>query len=1146
MALTSPGVEVTVIDESFYTPAAPGTVPLILLATGQDKSNVSGTGVAQGTLRANAGRAFRITSQKELVDFFGTPFFEKTVSNTPIHGSERNEYGLLAAYSLLGVNNSVFIVRADVDLDSLDPTAEAPGAEPADGTWWLDTQTSAWGLQEWNGNSRSTTGGQRFSTKFPLLLTDDDESRVHDGATAPVGTKGFPRDSVGAIGDYVIVAQTVDGTGTFDSDRELIRVFYKSPGLTTNLGTPVPAGEWVLVGSNDWSLSWPTIIGASTVGTLTAGHSFYINQTLITLTGTTLTTLVADINGLVNSDGVYAKEVSGKLYLYTDGTSISEGSGDSSGADGAILIEQGSGTVLTTVGITAGKYVGPRLQLSAHTSVPEWKSTDTSPAPTGSLWVKTTEPNAGARLRFKRYNTNIDAFTNVEAPIYASTNDALYFLDRVGGGTNLPVNSLFVQYNATENSGFDVSPTTAEFRAWRRAVAGNTVVTSVEIGAATLVSGGNTITIAESLSGTQALGTATTVSFTATATAADASVMAAAINAAGFTHVVAAVTDQNEIQLIHKTSGDVRITDGTNTPAGRLFTPYNINTNLGDANFYSLASLAPGASQTYLISNWQPLAASNFQASGDAPTDTPADGKLWYNVNFSEVDIMYHNGRTWVGYQHSTAYPSSNPTGPIVSATEPTEQTDFTALVEGDLWISTANLENFPTIYRWNSDDLVWVLVDKSDQITEDGILFADARYGSSGTTGDTAAEITTLLSSNYLDPDAPDPALYPKGMLLWNLRRSGGNVKRFIRGYITELGLDDNPRFDATNSVNGDTFVSGQSMDSYAVNRWVTASGNNEDGSGSFGRKAQRKVVVEGMKSAVDTSQEIRDLERRNFNLIAAPGYPELMQNMINLNTDRRLTSFVVGDSPLRLSADTTSMLNWASNANLALDNGEDGMVSYDEYLAVYYPSGFTTDLSGVNAVVPSSYMMLRTITLSDNVSYPWFAPAGTRRGGITNATSVGFIDVSTGEFQTVALNEGQRDTLYEQKVNPIVFFNGVGHVAFGQKSRARNASALDRINVARLVVYLRTQLDRLARPFIFEPNDKITRDEIKQAVESLLLELAGLRAIFDFAVVCDESNNTPARIDRNELYVDIAIEPTKAVEFIYIPLRVRNTGEI
>jgi len=79
-----------------------------------------------------------------------------------------------------------------------------------------------------------------------------------------------------------------------------------------------------------------------------------------------------------------------------------------------------------------------------------------------------------------------------------------------------------------------------------------------------------------------------------------------------------------------------------------------------------------------------------------------------------------------------------------------------------------------------------------------------------------------------------------------------------------------------------------------------------------------------------------------------------------------------------------------------------------------------------------------------------------------------------------------------------------------------------------------------------VYEPNDKLTRDEVRQAVESLLLELVGLRAIYDYAVVCDETNNTPARIDRNELYVDIAIEPVKAIEFIYIPLRLKNTGEI
>ena len=98
----------------------------------------------------------------------------------------------------------------------------------------------------------------------------------------------------------------------------------------------------------------------------------------------------------------------------------------------------------------------------------------------------------------------------------------------------------------------------------------------------------------------------------------------------------------------------------------------------------------------------------------------------------------------------------------------------------------------------------------------------------------------------------------------------------------------------------------------------------------------------------------------------------------------------------------------------------------------------------------------------------------------------------------------------------------------------------------VSRLVVYLRRQLDILAKPYIFEPNDKITRDELKGAVESLMLELVGQRALYDYIVVCDESNNTPARIDRNELWVDIAIEPVKAVEFIYIPLRLKNTGEI
>ena len=172
-------------------------------------------------------------------------------------------------------------------------------------------------------------------------------------------------------------------------------------------------------------------------------------------------------------------------------------------------------------------------------------------------------------------------------------------------------------------------------------------------------------------------------------------------------------------------------------------------------------------------------------------------------------------------------------------------------------------------------------------------------------------------------------------------------------------------------------------------------------------------------------------------------------------------------------------------------------------------------------------------------------FAPAGTRRGGVDNATAVGYIN-EEGEFKSTALPQNLRDVLDDVKINPIATLTGVGVLAYGQRTRARNASALDRINVARLVCYLRKQLDVLARPFLFEPNDAQTRREIKAAAESLMLELVGQRALYDYVIVCDETNNTPSRIDRNELYVDIAIEPVKAIEYIYIPLRLKNTGDI
>jgi hypothetical protein len=278
--------------------------------------------------------------------------------------------------------------------------------------------------------------------------------------------------------------------------------------------------------------------------------------------------------------------------------------------------------------------------------------------------------------------------------------------------------------------------------------------------------------------------------------------------------------------------------------------------------------------------------------------------------------------------------------------------------------------------------------------------------------------------------------------MLLWNLRKSGFNVKRFERNYVD---------LTAKNVRQGGVDA-GASMAAYYPHRWVTDSGNQADGSGSFGRHAQRKSVVQALQATVNSNQDIRDEESRQFNLIACPGYPELIGEMITLNYDRRLTAFVVGDTPFRLTPDATSLNEWATNVRLALEDNDDGAVSFDEYMAMYYGSGFTSDNAGNNIVVPPSHMALRTIILNDQVAFPWFAPAGTRRGGVTNATSSGYI-TSEGEFKSVALNTGQRDTLYSNAINPITFISGAGLVVFGQKTRARNASALDRVNVARLV---------------------------------------------------------------------------------------------
>ena len=179
MALTSPGVEVTIIDESQYIPSATNSVPYILLVTAQNKISGAGIGVAAGTLAINANQVREITSQRDLLATYGNPFFYKTTAGTPINGYELNEYGLLAAYSALGVSNRCYVQRADIDLAVLTATLVRPTGAPNNGTYWLDTANTNWGLFQWN-----QTGSGSFTNQVPIAINDSAD--LEPSSTVPL------------------------------------------------------------------------------------------------------------------------------------------------------------------------------------------------------------------------------------------------------------------------------------------------------------------------------------------------------------------------------------------------------------------------------------------------------------------------------------------------------------------------------------------------------------------------------------------------------------------------------------------------------------------------------------------------------------------------------------------------------------------------------------------------------------------------------------------------------------------------------------------------------------------------------------------------------------------------------------------------
>lgn len=298
----------------------------------------------------------------------------------------------------------------------------------------------------------------------------------------------------------------------------------------------------------------------------------------------------------------------------------------------------------------------------------------------------------------------------------------------------------------------------------------------------------------------------------------------------------------------------------------------------------------------------------------------------------------------------------------------------------------------------------------------------------------------------------------------------------------------------------------------------------------------AKRVSITTALAAEINSNQDVRS-DIYEYNLILCPGYPECVVELIALNNSINDEAFIIADTPNNKTPEDTA--TWA----LTIARQNSNSVAY------YFPGGMATGLDGISVYVAASGVALYVYTFSDSVAEVWFPPAGPRRGLTSGITDIGYISGTLGtatKFVSSPLNQGQRDILYQtpNSINPIPYFPGRGIMVFGQKTSQNVASALDRVNVMRLLTKIKRDVRKAAFAYLFELNDSQTRSSIKQMIDSYLNDIMVRRGLYDYIVVCDDSNNTAYRIDNNQLWVDIALQPEKAVEFIYIPIQVVSTG--
>jgi phage tail sheath protein FI len=295
-------------------------------------------------------------------------------------------------------------------------------------------------------------------------------------------------------------------------------------------------------------------------------------------------------------------------------------------------------------------------------------------------------------------------------------------------------------------------------------------------------------------------------------------------------------------------------------------------------------------------------------------------------------------------------------------------------------------------------------------------------------------------------------------------------------------------------------------------------------------------------IKRGIDT---VADPEVAEMNLLVAPGVtnPSLTTHMVEVSKERGDTLAIIDleKDYIPRHEGLEDEFSRLPDPDLAISLLKDRRIN-NSYGCVYFPWVQVRDNINFSSLwVPPSVAALGTFAFSETRpgSELWFAPAGFNRGGLTSGAAG--IPVTNVRYK---LTSKERDKLYEANINPIASFPSEGIVVFGNKTLQVTPSALDRVNVRRLMIFLKKRVSRIASTILFDQNVQATWNRFKFKVEPLLADVKARFGLTDWKLVLDETTTTPDLIDRNILYAKIFLKPARAIEFIAIDFNITRTG--